>query len=169
MSNYTALTSDCHLSIFHHHHLPHTDCVVITTCGHDDAAWVIYIVMEGYGIDPRLVSSHKTLPYHASRQAFEYTSASRGQHVHHSLPLFKTVSAAARLPSLNLPPKHPAMSLSIAKKTRKSLTLEVKLDIIHRHERGEKNNSIARHHLDSIYCLYYFQKPIRGSQCYHSL
>ncbi|MPC27318.1 hypothetical protein E2C01_020486 [Portunus trituberculatus] len=45
---------------------------------------------------------------------------------------------AARLPSLNMPPKHPATSPamlpSIAKKTRKSLTLEVKLDIIHRHE-----------------------------------
>ncbi|MPC33497.1 hypothetical protein E2C01_026849 [Portunus trituberculatus] len=49
------------------------------------------------------------------------------------------------------------MLSSVAKKTRKSLTLDVKLDIIHRHERGEKTNSIARHHLDSIYCLYYFQ------------
>ncbi|MPC73498.1 Dolichyl-diphosphooligosaccharide--protein glycosyltransferase subunit [Portunus trituberculatus] len=38
------------------------------------------------------------------------------------------------------------MLLSIAKKTRKSLTLEVKLDIIYRHERGEKTNSIAHHH-----------------------
>ncbi|MPC36928.1 hypothetical protein E2C01_030398 [Portunus trituberculatus] len=46
---------------------------------------------------------------------------------------------------------------SIAKMTRKSPTLEVKLDIIHRHERGQKTNSIARLHLDSIYCLYYFQ------------
>ncbi|MPC31483.1 hypothetical protein E2C01_024773 [Portunus trituberculatus] len=45
------------------------------------------------------------------------------------------------------------MSPSVAKKTRKSLTLEVKLDIIHRHEKGEKTNSIARHHLDSIYSL----------------
>ncbi|MPC69120.1 CENPB DNA-binding domain-containing protein 1 [Portunus trituberculatus] len=49
-----------------------------------------------------------------------------------------------------MPPKHPAtspaMSPSVAKKTRKSLTLEVKLDIIHRHERGEKTNSIARYH-----------------------
>ncbi|MPC89953.1 hypothetical protein E2C01_084918 [Portunus trituberculatus] len=51
-----------------------------------------------------------------------------------------------------MPSKRPAMSPSIAK-TRKSLTLEVKLDIIHRHERGEKTNSIAHHHLDSIYCL----------------
>ncbi|MPD03422.1 hypothetical protein E2C01_099060 [Portunus trituberculatus] len=48
-----------------------------------------------------------------------------------------------------MPPKHPAttpaMSPSIAKITRKSLTLEVKLDI-HSHERGEKTNSTARHH-----------------------
>ncbi|MPC41096.1 hypothetical protein E2C01_034678 [Portunus trituberculatus] len=43
-------------------------------------------------------------------------------------------------------PKHPAISPSVAKKTRKSLTLQVKLDIIHRHERGEKTNSIASHH-----------------------
>ncbi|MPC19792.1 hypothetical protein E2C01_012717 [Portunus trituberculatus] len=49
------------------------------------------------------------------------------------------------------------MSPSIAKKTRKFLTLEVKLDIIHRHDRGKKTNSIARHHLDSVYCPYYFQ------------
>ncbi|MPC13578.1 hypothetical protein E2C01_006316 [Portunus trituberculatus] len=55
-----------------------------------------------------------------------------------------------------MPPKCPAMSPSIAK-TMKSLTLEVKLDIIHRHERGKKSNSITRHHLDSINCLYYFQ------------
>ncbi|MPC45606.1 hypothetical protein E2C01_039309 [Portunus trituberculatus] len=54
-------------------------------------------------------------------------------------PWFKTItaSAAARLPSLNMPPKHPAMSLSIAQKTKKCLTLKVKLDIIHRHERRE--------------------------------
>ncbi|MPC75342.1 hypothetical protein E2C01_069728 [Portunus trituberculatus] len=73
----------------------------------------------------------KALPYQASRQAFEYTSTSRGQnaHAHHT--------AAARLPLLNLPPKYPAMLPSVAKKTRKSLTLEVKLDIIHRHERRE--------------------------------
>ncbi|MPC20917.1 CENPB DNA-binding domain-containing protein 1 [Portunus trituberculatus] len=45
-----------------------------------------------------------------------------------------------------MPPKRPAMSLSVAKKTMKSLTLEVKLDIIHRYERGKKTNSIARHH-----------------------
>ncbi|MPC82409.1 hypothetical protein E2C01_077076 [Portunus trituberculatus] len=38
------------------------------------------------------------------------------------------------------------MSPSVAKRTRKFLTLEVKLDIIHRHERGEKTNSIACHH-----------------------
>ncbi|MPC71107.1 hypothetical protein E2C01_065376 [Portunus trituberculatus] len=38
--------------------------------------------------------------------------------------------APARLPSLNMPPKRPAMSPGIAKKIRKSLTLEVKLDII---------------------------------------
>ncbi|MPC47173.1 hypothetical protein E2C01_040910 [Portunus trituberculatus] len=49
------------------------------------------------------------------------------------------------------------MLTSVAK-TRKSLTLQVKLDILHRHERSEKtNNSIARHHLGSIYCLNYFQ------------
>ncbi|MPC65254.1 hypothetical protein E2C01_059386 [Portunus trituberculatus] len=65
---------------------------------------------------------------------------------------FKTItaSAATRLPSLNMPPKCPAtrlaMSPSIAKKTRKSLTHEVKLDIIDGHVRGEKTNSIARHH-----------------------
>ncbi|MPD00181.1 hypothetical protein E2C01_095637 [Portunus trituberculatus] len=53
--------------------------------------------------------------------------------------MFKTItaSAAACLPSLYMPPKRPAMSPSIAKKTRKSHTLEVKLDIIHRHERRE--------------------------------
>ncbi|MPC82036.1 hypothetical protein E2C01_076679 [Portunus trituberculatus] len=34
-----------------------------------------------------------------------------------------------------MPPKRSAVSPSIAKKTRKSLTLKVKLDIIHRHER----------------------------------
>ncbi|MPC84173.1 hypothetical protein E2C01_078901 [Portunus trituberculatus] len=34
------------------------------------------------------------------------------------------------------------MSPSIAKKTKKSLTLEVKLDIIHRHKRGEKTNRL---------------------------
>ncbi|MPC48393.1 hypothetical protein E2C01_042165 [Portunus trituberculatus] len=49
-----------------------------------------------------------------------------------------TASAAAHLPSLNLPPKCPAMWPSVPKKTRKSFTLEVKLDIIHRHERSEK-------------------------------
>ncbi|MPC48015.1 hypothetical protein E2C01_041779 [Portunus trituberculatus] len=49
-----------------------------------------------------------------------------------------------------MPPKcpttSPAMSPNVAKKTRKSLTHEVKLDIIHRHKRGKKTNSIARHH-----------------------
>ncbi|MPC73815.1 CENPB DNA-binding domain-containing protein 1 [Portunus trituberculatus] len=49
-----------------------------------------------------------------------------------------------------MPPKrpatNPAMLPSIAKKTRKSLTLKVKRDIIHRHKRSEKTNSIARHH-----------------------
>ncbi|MPC61560.1 hypothetical protein E2C01_055633 [Portunus trituberculatus] len=45
-----------------------------------------------------------------------------------------------------MPPQHPAMSPSVAKKTRKSLTLEVKLDIINGHKRGEKTNNIARHH-----------------------
>ena len=45
-----------------------------------------------------------------------------------------------------MPPKRPAKSPSVPKKTRKSLTLEANLDIIHRHERGEKTNSIARHH-----------------------
>ncbi|MPC58148.1 hypothetical protein E2C01_052143 [Portunus trituberculatus] len=47
--------------------------------------------------------------------------------------------APARNLMLNMPPKcpptSPAMSPSIAKKKRKSLTLKVKLDIIHRHER----------------------------------
>ncbi|MPC98895.1 hypothetical protein E2C01_094281 [Portunus trituberculatus] len=57
---------------------------------------------------------------------------------------------------LNLPPKRSAMWPSVSKKTRKSLTLEVKLDIIHRHERQE-NYSNAHHHLASIYCPYYFQ------------
>ncbi|MPC75394.1 hypothetical protein E2C01_069781 [Portunus trituberculatus] len=46
-----------------------------------------------------------------------------------------------------MPPKRPAMPPSVAKKTRKSLTLEVKLDIIHGHERGEKTNSIVSLHL----------------------
>ncbi|MPC25673.1 hypothetical protein E2C01_018797 [Portunus trituberculatus] len=49
-----------------------------------------------------------------------------------------------------MPPKCPAISPamlpSVAKKTRKSLTLKVKLDTIQRHKRGEKANSIARHH-----------------------
>ncbi|MPD06935.1 hypothetical protein E2C01_102772 [Portunus trituberculatus] len=45
------------------------------------------------------------------------------------------------------------MSPSIAKKTRKSFTLKVRLDIIHRHEGDQKTNNIARHHLDSIYCV----------------
>ncbi|MPC96984.1 hypothetical protein E2C01_092270 [Portunus trituberculatus] len=49
-----------------------------------------------------------------------------------------TALAAAPLPSLNLPPKRPAMWPSLPKKTRISLTLEMKLDIIHRHERGDK-------------------------------
>ncbi|MPC41213.1 hypothetical protein E2C01_034800 [Portunus trituberculatus] len=39
------------------------------------------------------------------------------------------------------------MSPSIAKKTRKSLILKVKLDIIHSYERDEITNSIARHHV----------------------
>ncbi|MPC70266.1 hypothetical protein E2C01_064508 [Portunus trituberculatus] len=45
--------------------------------------------------------------------------------------------APARHLTLNMPPKRPAtspaMSPSVAKKKKKSLTLEVKLDIIHRH------------------------------------
>ncbi|MPC51249.1 CENPB DNA-binding domain-containing protein 1 [Portunus trituberculatus] len=49
-----------------------------------------------------------------------------------------------------MPPKcpatTPAMSPSVARKKRKSLTLKVKVDIIDRHERGEKTNSIACHH-----------------------
>ncbi|MPC40364.1 hypothetical protein E2C01_033920 [Portunus trituberculatus] len=49
-----------------------------------------------------------------------------------------------------MPPKRPAtspaMSPSVARKTSKSLTHKVKLDIMHRHKRGEKTNSIARHH-----------------------
>ncbi|MPC67934.1 hypothetical protein E2C01_062121 [Portunus trituberculatus] len=51
-----------------------------------------------------------------------------------SLKKFYPASAAVHLPSLYMPPKRPAMLPSIAKKTTKSLTLEVKLDIIHRHE-----------------------------------
>ncbi|MPC60393.1 hypothetical protein E2C01_054437 [Portunus trituberculatus] len=53
--------------------------------------------------------------------------------------------------------KRPAMSPSVAKKTRKSLTLEVKLDIIRRHERGEKTNSIASHHGLTPSTVYHFQ------------
>ncbi|MPC58933.1 Non-structural protein NS1 [Portunus trituberculatus] len=99
-----------------------------------------------YGIDPppQHISAADFLAiYQENRddinkhvEAFEYTSAPCGQHAHHSLPLFKTItaSAAAHIPSLNLPPKRPAMSPSVAKKTRKSLTLEVKLDIIHKHK-----------------------------------
>ncbi|MPC34965.1 hypothetical protein E2C01_028370 [Portunus trituberculatus] len=49
-----------------------------------------------------------------------------------------------------MPQKHPAtspaMSPSVAKKKRKTLPHEVKLDIIHRHDRGKKTNSIARYH-----------------------
>ncbi|MPD01244.1 hypothetical protein E2C01_096763 [Portunus trituberculatus] len=45
--------------------------------------------------------------------------------------------------SHSMPPRRPTTSLAMspcfAKKPRKSLTLEVKLDIIPRHERGEKN------------------------------
>ncbi|MPC26959.1 hypothetical protein E2C01_020110 [Portunus trituberculatus] len=88
-------------------------------------------------------SALKAPPYQTSRQAFEYTSTSRGQHTHHSLPYpspnlssnQKQDPAPAHHLTLNMPPKCPAMSFNIAKKTRKSLTLEVKLDIIHRHER----------------------------------
>ncbi|MPC10398.1 hypothetical protein E2C01_003031 [Portunus trituberculatus] len=40
--------------------------------------------------------------------------------------------------------KRPAMLPSVAKKTRKSLTLEVKLHIIHRHERTEQLHKIVR-------------------------
>ncbi|MPC09256.1 hypothetical protein E2C01_001859 [Portunus trituberculatus] len=49
-----------------------------------------------------------------------------------------------------MPATSPAMSPSIAKKTRKSLTLKVKLDIIHRHEKSfEQKNSLlcCNHHL----------------------
>ncbi|MPC66027.1 hypothetical protein E2C01_060169 [Portunus trituberculatus] len=56
-----------------------------------------------------------------------------------------------------MPPKRPAMSSSVAKKTRKSLTLKVKLDIIHRHERGEKTNSIASHHGLTPSTVYHFK------------
>ncbi|MPC30312.1 hypothetical protein E2C01_023573 [Portunus trituberculatus] len=49
------------------------------------------------------------------------------------------------------------MLRSVAKKTRKSLTLEVKLDIIHRLERGEKTNSIASHHGLTPSTVYYFE------------
>ncbi|MPC72149.1 hypothetical protein E2C01_066443 [Portunus trituberculatus] len=60
-----------------------------------------------------------------------------------------------------MPPKHPAtspaMSPSIAKKTRKSLTLEVKLDIIHRNKRGKKTNSIACHYGLTPSTVYHFQ------------
>ncbi|MPC59106.1 hypothetical protein E2C01_053123 [Portunus trituberculatus] len=52
-------------------------------------------------------------------------------------PQFKTLTAS-RLPSLNLPPKCPVMWPSVPKTTRKSLTLKMKLDIIHRHKRGKK-------------------------------
>ncbi|MPC87938.1 CENPB DNA-binding domain-containing protein 1 [Portunus trituberculatus] len=44
------------------------------------------------------------------------------------------------------PATNPSMLPSITKKTRKSLTREVKVDIIHRYERGKKTNSIDRHH-----------------------
>ncbi|MPC88658.1 Sodium-coupled neutral amino acid transporter 9 [Portunus trituberculatus] len=74
------------------------------------------------------------------------------------LTLQKTMaSVAAHLPSLYMPPKRPAMSPSIAKKTGKCLTLEVKLDIIHRHERGEKTNSIASYHGLTPSTVYHFQ------------
>ncbi|MPC63542.1 Cytochrome b5 reductase 4 [Portunus trituberculatus] len=41
-------------------------------------------VPVGYHVYLR--SPNKAPPYHASQQAFEYTSASRGQNAHHSLP-----------------------------------------------------------------------------------
>ncbi|MPC97036.1 hypothetical protein E2C01_092324 [Portunus trituberculatus] len=66
------------------------------------------------------------------------------------------MSAVARLPSLYMPPKRPVMSPSIAKKTRKSLTFKVKLDVIHKHERRE-TNSIASHHGLTPSTLYHFQ------------
>ncbi|MPC64405.1 CENPB DNA-binding domain-containing protein 1 [Portunus trituberculatus] len=92
------------------------------------------------------------LPYHASRQAFDYTSASRGLHTHHSLPYPSPLlvqnknSVQHQLIISRSTSNRPAKSPSIAKKKRKSLTLKVKLDIIHRHERGKKTNSIVRHH-----------------------
>ncbi|MPC70518.1 hypothetical protein E2C01_064768 [Portunus trituberculatus] len=53
----------------------------------------------------------------------------------------KQKQGSSRHLMLNLPPKRPAtspaMSLSIAKKTRKSLTLKFKLDIIQRHDKRE--------------------------------
>ncbi|MPC39025.1 CENPB DNA-binding domain-containing protein 1 [Portunus trituberculatus] len=70
--------------------------------------------------------------------------------------------------TLNMPPKRPAtspaMSPSIAKKTRKSFTLEVKLDIIHRHERGEKTNGIAHNHgltTSSVSTIFKSADPIK--------
>ncbi|MPC22877.1 hypothetical protein E2C01_015905 [Portunus trituberculatus] len=46
-----------------------------------------------------------------------------------------------------MPPKPPTTSPAIvAKKTRKSLTLKVKLDITYSQTRGKKTNSIAHHH-----------------------
>ncbi|MPC90145.1 hypothetical protein E2C01_085117 [Portunus trituberculatus] len=68
--------------------------------------------------------------------------------MHRSLPFpspllvqNKNGPAPAHHLTLNMPPKcpttSPTMLPSVAKKKRKSLTLEVKLDITHRHERRE--------------------------------
>ena len=90
----------------------------------------------------------------------------------HTLPAvqFETVSPTCNTNSsilqLTMPPKRPATSPakspSVPKKTRKSLTLEAKLDIIHRHERGEKTNSIARHHGHRLCLPFSRQQTLNG-------
>ncbi|MPC24025.1 hypothetical protein E2C01_017098 [Portunus trituberculatus] len=78
------------------------------------------------GILQSSCSSLKAPPHHASQQAFEYTSASRGQHAHHSLPPVQNNNSISSSSSFlaQLTTKTPCMSPSVAKKTRKSLTLE---------------------------------------------
>ncbi|MPD03503.1 CENPB DNA-binding domain-containing protein 1 [Portunus trituberculatus] len=94
---------------------------------------------------------------HTSRQAFEYTSASCGQNAHHSLPSHSpllvqnnnSVQQQLVFPRSTChqyalqPPLQCCLALL---RPGKSFTLEVKLDIIHRYEIGEKTNSIARYH-----------------------
>ncbi|MPC13812.1 hypothetical protein E2C01_006558 [Portunus trituberculatus] len=73
--------------------------------------------------------SLKAPPYHTTRQALEYTSASRGQNAHRSLPypsplLIQNKNRSSTSSSSHAQHASPAMSPSVAKKKRKSLTLK---------------------------------------------